>query len=82
MREANIFILMCVYKTIYTHMYVCKIITMSLRVLNTHTSGAGYNNNNIKASDYFSYSEFHAIMRSLDRCHMVVTTSLIYNTPG
>ena len=48
--------------TIYTYIHIpiiCKIITMSSRVLDTHTSGAGYNNNNnIKDDDYFCYSEF------------------------
>ena len=40
------------------------------------------NNNNIRDSDYFCYSEFHAAMRSSDRYNTMVTTTLINKAPG
>ena len=69
---------------IYIHIYICKIITMSSRVLNTHTSGACYNNNNndVKDGDFFCYFEFHTFTRLSDRYNMLVTTTLINKVLG
>ena len=68
------------YMYMYTYVYILSIfmvITMSSRVLNTHTSGAYYNNNNndVKDGDLFCYSEWRLVYKRSSNHHIALYLS-------